>query len=196
MKKAILVIALLLATVLPAAAQSGTAFGIKAGVNFANLSFDPDDEESVESRTGLVVGALVLVPVNPRFAFQPEFLYSQQGATQDEGDGKIKLDYFNIPLLANINLTSGTENSFSLIVGPQLGFRTSAKAEFEGEEEDFKDETESFDFGMVLGVAGTMKNFLIDARYTWGLSNINKIESDAQKVKNRVFTISAGILFR
>ena len=40
------------------------------------------------------------------------------------------------------------------------------------------------------------RNVVVDARYIWGLSNINADETDDQKVKNRVFTISVGVVFR
>lgn len=195
MKKAIILVALL-AIATPAAAQTDPVFGAKVGINFANLSFDPEDEEDAsENLTGFTVGALIVVPFNARFAFQPEVLYSRQGAKAEGVDARIKLDYINIPLLANINL-SGGDYPISLLVGPQLGFRTSAKAEFEDEEEDVDDETESFDFGLVTGISATIRNIVLDARYTWGLSNINALEDDDQKVKNRVFTISVGVLFR
>jgi hypothetical protein len=198
-KKAIILVALL-ALATPAAAQTDPVFGAKVGINFATLSFDPDDEEDLkETRTGFVVGVLAVIPLNARFAFQPEALYSSQGAKADGFDAHIKLDYLNIPLLANINL-SGGDYPISLLVGPQLGFRTSAKLKAEEGgveiEEDFDDETESFDFGLVTGVSATIRNFVVDARYTWGLSNINALEDDDQKVKNRVFTISVGYLFR
>lgn len=195
MKKAFILIALLVVFAAPAAAQTDPVFGAKVGINFANLSFDPDDEESSDSRTGLVAGVFVIVPINARFAFQPELLYSQQGAQQDEADAKIGLDYINIPLLGKIHLTSG-DNPVSIVVGPQIGFRSQAKAKMGSEEVDIKDSIEGVDWGLVTGLSATMRNFVIDARYTWGLSNINALEDDTQKVKNRVFSISAGIIFR
>jgi outer membrane protein with beta-barrel domain len=206
-KKAIILVVLLVAFATPAAAQTDPIFGAKVGINFATLSFDPEDPEEVtETRTAFTVGALMIFPMNARFAFQPEVLYSSQGAKgESEGiDAQIKLDYINIPLLANINL-SGGDYPISLLVGPQLGFRTSAKFKVEEAgtelEEDVKDQIESFDFGLVTGVSATIRNFLIDARYTWGLSNISKLsinplEEDEQEAKNRVFTISVGYLFR
>ena len=197
MKQALILVALLVAFATPAAAQSGTVFGAKVGINFSNLSFDPDDddEDTVDSRTGFLGGIFMVVPVNARFAFQPELLYSQQGAKESEGDGKIGLDYINIPLLANINLASGN-TPVSLLVGPQIGFRVQAKLKDDDFEEDIKDDIEGTDWGLVTGVSATVKNFVLDARYTWGLSNINALEDDTQKVKHRVFSISVGILFR
>ena len=80
--------------------------------------------------------------------------------------------------------------------GPQIGFRSQAKLKTGDEEIDLKDDVEGIDWGLVTGVSATMRNFVIDARYTWGLSNINALEDDSQKIKNRVFSISVGILFR
>ena len=198
MKKAIITVALLVAVASPALAQQGAGFGAKVGINFANLNFDPDDDEfDPKVRTALTAGVLAKVPVAPRFAFQPEVLFSAQGskAGDDEFDVTIKLNYINVPLLANIAL-SGGDNPVSLLVGPQIGFRTSAKIEGEGEEEDLKDDTESTDFGIVAGIAVQVRKFVIDARYTHGLRNINKDDSDDEKVKNRVFTVSFGVMFR
>jgi hypothetical protein len=197
-KKAIITFALLVAIAAPAAAQEGAGFGAKVGINFANLNFDPEDDEFDPSvRTALTAGVLAKVPVTPRFSFQPEVLFSAQGSKVSEGefDATIKLNYINVPLLANIAL-SGGENPVSLLVGPQIGFLTSAKIEGEGEEEDLKDETESTDFGIVAGIAVQIRKFVIDARYTHGLRNINSIDDDDEKVKNRVFTVSFGIMFR
>ena len=98
----------------------------------ANLSFDPDDEQDTSTRTGLNVGGFASIPFNARFAFQPEVLYSQQGskASEDGFEATLKLDYVNVPLLAKINLSSG-QNPVSLLVGPQIGFRTGAQVESE-----------------------------------------------------------------
>jgi hypothetical protein len=184
----------------PAAAQQGTTFGARVGINFANLSLDDDAGLDTSSRTAIVLGGFATIPINPRFAFQPELLYSQQGAkVEDEFDdddrGTFKIDYVLVPLLANIGLSSGP-NRVSLLVGPQIGFRTSAKADDDEEEVDAKDNTESTDFGLVAGIAANISNFVVDARYTHGLSNINAIDESDQTIKNRVFTISVGISFR
>lgn len=200
MRKVVVLVALLVAFASPAAAQ-GVLFGAKVGVNFASLSFDPEDEEVETSmRTGFTAGVLLVVPANARIAFQPEVLFSQQGSKVEDpenaaNEGSIKLNYVNVPLLANIRLGGG-DNPVSLLVGPQIGFRTSAKAEANGEEEDLKEFTEGTDFGLVTGLSAMFRNVVVDARYIWGLSNINADETDDQKVKNRVFTISVGVVFR
>jgi hypothetical protein len=197
-KQPVILGALLLVMASPAAAQQGTAFGARVGVNFANLSFDPDQDVDTSSRTAITVGGFATIPINPRFAFQPELLYSEQGAKAvDElgSAGTFKINYVIVPLLANIGL-SGGPNRVSLLVGPQVGFRTSAKAKAEDSEIDLDEDIESTDFGLVAGIAANISNFVVDARYTHGLSNMNAHDDEDQKIKNRVFTISVGISFR
>ena len=150
-RKAVITVALLVAVLgmaSPAAAQA--AFGVRVGANQANLSFDPDDEQDTSTRTGLNVGGFASIPFNARFAFQPEVLYSQQGskASEDGFEATLKLDYVNVPLLVKINLSSG-QNPVSLLVGPQIGLHGGA-GRIEAEV-DIEEQTESTDWGLVLG---------------------------------------------
>ena len=191
-----------------ASAQEGIVFGAKAGVNFSNISFDEQDVDDeffgdTSTRTGLLVGVFASVPVNPRFSFQPEFLYIQKGASfEAEGvDGTLKLDYFELPLLADVRLNNGP-NRVSLMAGPSFAFRSQAKVEGEGSDDvqaevDIEDEVEGIDFGFAVGIAVRMRNnVVVDGRYTWGLRNIDKADdSDDATVKNRAFSISVGWRF-
>jgi hypothetical protein len=80
-----------------------------------------------------------------------------------------------------------------------MGFKVSAKAtaEFDGqnESEDIDEFVESFDFGIVFGAGFETGNFVLDGRYTWGLSNINKDDTDPTNVKHRVISLMAGVRF-
>ena len=200
MKKAVLVCTFILAFAAVSSAQTPVGVGARIGANFANLHFHEADEADPSTRTGLVAGLFATVPVSGRFSFQPEVLFSQQGAKIQEGsdEGTIRVNYFNVPLLANIQLSGDADTSFAFLVGPQFGFRTSAEGEFGGETEDLKDDTHSTDVSIVGGLAVSIRNFIIDARYAHGLRNISHDEdgSDSSEVKNRVFSISVGIRFR
>ena len=186
-----------------ASAQDTIVFGAKAGVNFSNITIEDDDTflfGETSLRTALLVGVFGSVPVNDRIAFQPEFLFTQKGAKLEEDgfDSTLKLDYFEIPLLADVRLNEGPTR-ISFIVGPALGFRSQAKVETDEEVEgvdelDLKEDVEGVDFGLVTGVAVTSGNFVVDGRYTWGLRNINKTE-DEPSVKNRALSISVGWRF-
>ena len=195
--------AFLLSAASPAAAQ--LTFGVKGGLNVAKLSFDPDEGFTPENRMGLVVGMLVTQPLRSRFGLQLEALYSQKG-TKDEfsEDGfdfkqTFELDYFEIPVLANIAVTSSDTVRFSVNAGPTFGFLVNDKqvTEFEGEKEESDiEDVKSYDIGFALGGAVQTRQLIFDARYTWGLTNLNDDPDDPdQKVKNKAFTFTVGWLF-
>ena len=197
--------AFLLSAATPAAAQ--LTFGVKGGLNVAKLSFDPDEGFTPENRMGLVVGMLVTQPLRSRFGLQLEALYSQKGAKDEfseEGfDFKqtIELDYIEIPVLANIAVTSTDAVRFSVNAGPTFGFLVNSKdvSEVNGEKDEEEiDDVKSYDIGFALGGAVQTRNLIFDARYTWGLTDINDDpdpEDALQKIKNKAFTFTVGWLF-
>jgi hypothetical protein len=173
-------------------------FGAKAGVNFANLT--GDDADGADARTSFHVGAVAEIKINEKFSVQPELLYSSQGAsTKDKFEGitfesTLKLDYINVPIMAKYYVA----DSFSLEVGPQIGFLVAAEAEYsmggESETEDIKDQLKTVDFGLNFGLGYKLDNGInFGARYNFGLSNIGE-DSDSD-LKNSVFQISVGYLF-
>jgi len=184
-----------------AAAQTSPSFGVKAGVNFANLDFDADDVNlSFDRRTALVAGGFVLWPVRDTFGLQVEGLFTQKGAKiEDDGiEGSIKLDFFEVPVLARFSVPSSTRTSFHLFAGPSFGFRLRARseAESEGESEDLdiSDDVAGFDLGLVVGAGVEFGRIIVDGRYTHGLTNLNTSPDDQDdvKIKSRVFSIMAG----
>ena len=184
------------------AQEQPAAVGVKAGMNFANLNFEGDGATvNLDQRKGFVGGLFVVWPATGRVALQTEALYSQKGAQMEEdgASGKIKLDYVDVPVLARFSSPVSGGTSFHVFAGPSFNFRVSAKAEssFEDEEEneDIDDDVERFDLGLVAGAGLEFGRFVLDGRYTWGLSNINKDEADDVKIKNHVFAVMAGIRF-
>jgi opacity protein-like surface antigen len=179
-------------------------FGIKGGLNLANLSGDIKDNSS---KIGFNVGGFVEIKVSDKFAIQPELLYSKQGTkfeksgTGFSSESKRNLSYINIPVMAKYYAA----DKFSLEFGPQIGFLTSAEADFTvttlgvtvSGNEDVKDEYESIDFGVNFGAGFDFtENLSLGLRYNLGLSNIAKTESgDDTKIKNNVLSLSLGYKF-
>jgi len=202
-KHLVRVFALLVTVGLPAAAQAQVSGGVRAGVNLTNFSVDPEPLPDFETLTGFTAGAFVTVPVNGVFSFQPEVVYSRQGTklTAAGMTGRMKLDYIQMPLLARVR--TGTHSPLAILVGPSLGFRTQVSltgpgipAEAtEGLDEAFK----TFDFGLAAGAELGAGPFVLDARYTWGLTNIVKDaflgEESSGTAKNRVLSLTAGLRF-
>jgi hypothetical protein len=103
-------------------------FGVKAGINLATVTFDPEpDEDVLDRRTGFVGGLFVVVPASDRLGFQGEVLFSQKGASEDGGAGDLALDYLEVPLLLRVGTASPLETSFHAFAGPSIGLRLRAR---------------------------------------------------------------------
>jgi hypothetical protein len=185
-----------------AASAQGPVFGVKAGVNWANLNFDGEDANvNFDQRTGFAGGLFMVWPGNSKAALQVEALYSQKGTGLDneEGKGALKVDYLDIPVLARFSSGPANKASFHVFGGPSLGFKMRAHAtgDFaeDGDDEDIGDDVETFDFGMVVGAGVDFGKLTLDARQSWGLSDINKDPNDDEKVKTRTFSVMLGIRF-
>ena len=188
------------------------SFGAKAGLNVSNLTGDIEDTKSL---IGAHVGVFAEFKITDKFSFQPELLYSMQGAktefTEVEGDSysykeesKIKLSYINIPLMAKFYVSE----KFSLEAGPQVGFLMSAKNDFEisetidgdtdsfSSEEDIKDSLKGIDFGLNLGLSYDFtENLFAGARYNLGLTDLNDTDAENFEIKNSGFQVSVGFRF-
>lgn len=99
-----------------------------------------------------------------------------QGAKAD--DETSKLDYINIPILANVYVTKG----LAVKLGIQPAFNVNSKADVDAK---------SFDFSIPVGLSYEFSNVVLDARYNWGLTKIFE-NGDS---KNSVFQITLGYKF-
>lgn len=189
-------------------------YGAKAGLNLATLNGDVEDAKSL---IGAHLGGFVEIKINEKFSFQPELLYSIQGAKSEEilwNDGftvekinnKFKLGYMNIPLMLKYHVKQG----FFVEFGPQVGFLISAKNDYdyteyyvsdgevyisESDSEDIKDKFKSIDFGMNFGLGYNFTdNVSAGIRYNLGLSNILEDSGDFE-AQNSVFQLSLGYRF-
>lgn len=194
------VCALMLGAVVTANAQMGTmepSFGVKGGVNFANVT--GSDARDPDSRTSFHVGALAEFPLAEIFSLQVEALYSGQGYKTNipgelfggEGDVEYQLDYINVPVLAKVYLIQG----LSLEVGPQFSFKVNEEydANANADGGDFnRGDAEDFEFGLAAGVSfSTEMGLFATGRYNLGVTDIYQ---DAD-IKNSVFQIGIGYKF-
>ena len=206
MKKLILGIALFGGL---SAANAQIYLGVKGGLNFPTLSGDsrqlflnPDTAQGQQSkfRTDFYVGGYANYKVTDQISFQPELLYSKQGAglkTNDNSKAKIITHNINIPLMGRYEIMEGLNVEF----GPQLGFLVSAKGKTEEGKTDTKvkitDNFKTFDFGLNFGAGYKVTDELeINARFTKGLSNINNYFpegiNDNYKITNTYFSIGVA----
>lgn len=202
MRHALVLSAALIALAVPGAARAQEpSFGFRAGLNLADFAITGDDvpdEVDSKTRAGFVGGIFATIPISGVVGFQPEALYSMQGTRFSE-DGMtvtLEVDYFQVPLLGRFALGSGSP--VALLAGPTLGIRTHAKVSAPGvpaeASEEFADALERFDAGLVAGLAVDVGRFVLDGRYTWGLTNTAR-ESGDGSAKNRVWSFTAGMRF-
>jgi hypothetical protein len=187
------------------------SYGLKAGINLATLRTSMSEfNELSSSRTSFHAGGVVEVAFSDQFSVQPEILYSSVGAkmtfdntpspspevrveSTTSNELFYVIDYLTIPVMAKYYAVEG----LSLEAGPQVGFLLAAQAKNDSNSEDMKEEFESTDFGIAIGAAYKMENGLFfNARYVIGLTNIVKEVSGDDYVKNDVFQISLGFLFK
>ena len=171
----------------------------KVGVNIATLT----DEDDSKARIGFTAGAELGYQVTNKFALTGALMYSQQGAKADydELTGTMKLDYINIPILANVYVAKG----FALKAGIQPAFNVNKKITVGGISMDIEDAYErvkvkSFDFSIPMGLSYEINGLVFDARYNLGLSKIvGGFKYEGVKVqpddKNSVFQLTIGYKF-
>lgn len=186
MRYAALLIALVLCGNLSKAQRNNAQLGIKGGVNIANYN---DDAGSRDARIGFNAGILLHFHVKPQLAFQPELVYSQQGA--DFGSVKQKVDYINFPFLFQYLFNRG----FRLQTGPQIGVRAESELEYDnGVEVNNKRDIHSTDVSWVFGFGYlSSSNLGVDVRYNYGLTDVGKGPGE---LKNRVWQLGMFYQFR
>ena len=182
MKKMILLGVFALLSVVGAQAQ--TSFGLKVGLNVANIG---GDARNTDPRTGVHAGFFATAPISERFAIQPELLYSQQGFKTD--DFTYTYHYLNIPLIFKGTISGG----FHLQVGPQFGILLDANRKRGRETLDVGDNMNKFDGAVALGLGYDVSVLQVSARYNLGLSDTQDGNVQGASYPNNVFQLSVGV---
>jgi hypothetical protein len=170
---------------------SDSNWGVKGGINVAS---EMAGENSTDSRLGIHLGGFMEKAISNGVDFQPELLYSMQGATTNVGSKTYtdKLDYITVPLMFKIYVNKNRR--FSIDVGPQFGYMVSAKVSDGSSSKSIYDYSglQKFDASLCLGVSYKLNNNLdLVFRGTGGLTKI--IES--QEHKNSVGQLGVGYRF-
>ena len=211
--------ALGLAALLAAPAVSAQAtFGVKAGVQAANVSLDdvPDGNGiDKKARLGIVAGLTADLPLSPSIAVRPELLYTQKGyQVTSEGNGlagsaTARIDYLEVPLMLAYNVVQPSGLAFSIEAGPTLAYKLSSGigCDFEGAvgeafcdaqeigDAEGDDGIKDFDFGGALGATVGSGPFGVGIRYTQGFIDIGKNAGEADGARNSTFAATLHYKF-
>ncbi|RZT00147.1 porin family protein [Aquimarina brevivitae] len=186
MKKLLLVVIITVLGLTQSANAQEVDFGVKFGLNVANLSGGDADRNNLFT---VHAGIVTEFKISDKFSVQPELLFSRQGS-EVQDTYKIELEYMSFPLLAKYYLYE----KLSVEAGPQFNFLAKDRIKSLDRDIPGDDDTEasSFDFGVNIGFAYDITNHLFaQVRYNHGISTV--IEDP--DVRNNVFQLSLGYKF-
>ena len=171
----------------------GLDFGIKAGLNYANVS----GIENFNQRQGISAGLFAGARLGDKLGFQIDALYSQQGAEVDQSISQVisefNLDYISIPIVLKYYLTENV----NIHAGPQLGILLNEETSVFNQTISAV-EANTADWLGTIGVGLDLPLGLrAEARYSFGLSRVNGSVSlpdfdDLSNSRTQMTTLSIG----
>jgi hypothetical protein len=171
----------------------GLDFGIKAGLNYANVS----GIEDFNQRQGISAGLFAGARLGDKLGFQIDALYSQQGAEVDQSISQVisefNLDYISIPIVLKYYLTENV----NIHAGPQLGILLNEETSVFNQTISAV-EANTADWLGTIGVGLDLPLGLrAEARYSFGLSRVNGSVSlpdfdDLSNSRTQMTTLSIG----
>jgi hypothetical protein len=168
-------------------AQVQFSFGLKGGLNFANLDVT-SVSNTYDNRTGYHAGGFALIKFT-KIGIQPEVIFSEQGSKIDFYGRTINsnFSYVNIPIMLKLYTIAG----INLQAGPQFGFLTNDPQVVNADGLPVDDAVKKSDISLGLGVGWDLPfGLTLDGRYNLGLQNIS--DDSSFNLKNQVFQVSVG----
>ncbi len=196
---------LLFTACLPAQAQNKTwSVGPEIGLSFSKLVGDMAQDQQFNS--GLMGGGHITYSTRNTFGITFKALYHRRGSQEESSDGVVyrsALDYLEFPLLARFFLTPGGKFRPNVFAGPSAGLLLGVKnkagdGDYANVTSQMRDTYTNFDFGLTAGIGlnyliAKETRLLFDARYLYGLSDINNI--DRVSMNNRSLAFTLGLSF-
>ncbi|MBT8266473.1 MAG: PorT family protein [Bacteroidia bacterium] len=148
---------------------SQTNYGFRAAYNISNLDFTTEAPAQNAHRNGLAFGFFVEYDFNEGLSFMPEIQWSAEGAKAEV----LKVNYVQMPL----QLRAHFGNDVVVGAGPQIGLKTWS----------FEDGYRNIVFSGVAGIEVRLSDkFFVDARYTYGFTNIFDDETNLEAINTNI----------
>ena len=162
---------------------------IGAGFGYLSGKFEMEPGGQRRIRTGIVLGVEGEYYATEWLGIAAGVNYAMQGWKYEIPNVTtvMKLNYINIPLVANFYVVKG----FALKTGVQFGFLLTAKQN----EDDWKSNAEKFNFAIPVGISYEFNNFVIDARYNFAVSPVNKVRNDDNRWRSDLMQLTLGYKF-
>ncbi|MEL7145784.1 MAG: porin family protein [Bacteroidota bacterium] len=188
MKKIVFLLTIVSSFFVGAVYAQDASFGFKGGLNITSLG---GDAEGVSFKPGAHAGFFARIDASDNVIFQPELIFSMQGANLDGDGGKVNYNYVNLPLMFKIY--PGTAG-FNVQMGPQVGFLVLGEFSDGDIAIDIKEQLNAVDFALGAGVGYDAGKVLLDFRYNYGLNSTAEDDTDGT-FPNRTIQLSIGFLF-
>lgn len=209
-----LILAFVATTCISNAQSNRLKFGVKAGLNLANIAQNykiSEDEDDTDMLLGLSLGATVEYELKENLALQSGLIFSRKGYKMDYKDeyesseGKVKVTWLEVPMNFTYKM-----NDFQIYAGPYMAFGIGGEMEYDETEDGYSyssstdikfgdndsDHVRGFDYGLNLGLGYQTGNLLFNAGYSLGLANLQPNDSDGDyKNSNRVISFSVSYFF-
>jgi hypothetical protein len=161
----------------PKTPHHSLGFGIKAGLNFTNVTGTSSISNGNE--TGYQVGIFLDPSTKSILGSRTELVYSHQGYNYSTGQttGKVFLDYLMLAQLMSINIT----HFFQIQIGTQFGYLLNAKVDSSGPSTGNAQVDQALNYynRFIFGFSGGVEvrpflGILVGARYNLSLTNLYK----------------------
>ena len=176
--KKILFIASLVMLCMSANAQKAVGtltFQPKVGLNIARNT----DAEGTDPRLGLAIGSELEYQIKPKFSVAAGFLYSMQGCRESGETGygyatmTYKLDYINIPIVANVYVYKGLALKFGIQPGFNISSKVTVDMNGSSGTRSISRDVKTFDLAIPVGLSYETKfGLVVDARYNIGVTKV------------------------
>ncbi len=171
MKSRLIPVILILFTCMQLHAQPGLTLGVKAGLNFANIT--NASQVNANSRTGYMIGGFIAPRKKKLFGFRSELVLSRQGYDfkTNTNTGNVNLDYLILPQLVTINFTKFVQ----VQLGGQAAVLLNARGDSAGVGSgSLLNYFSRFDYGLLGGAEFTpLKHFFFGARMNISLNSVS-----------------------
>lgn len=180
-------------------------FGVKAGMNFASITYSAGLEEEETILIGLTGGFLARIPVSEHFFIQPEILYTGRGG-RTEGtlqemtySKEYCLQYIDAPVMMLFPV--GEKGFFE--IGPYASYLVKASLVTSPDLPNSgtvdllnRDDFNTLDTGLAAGFGLEFNMLCLSVRYNYGLTTVAKSQ-EAEAIlsdgKNRFFQLTIGL---
>lgn len=179
-------------------------FGVTAGLNVANMSFEDDGVSiSPSSYTSFNVGLTVDIPLLESVYIKSGLFYTGKGCKYEHKSDDVKLtpSYLEIPILASYRYDFNETAQVQFNFGPYFAYGIGGKSKYEEEKKTYEtdffgsdSDTKRFESGLQIGAGITVsQHYYFGVAYQWGLTNV--FDDDDLTVHNKNFMINLGYNF-